>query len=199
MAFWFKIDFQDGGYGCHLGFLICTILAIFDLQKVDNLYQVSFLIYKSLLYLLPSLESTGLSVQESKFKIDFQDAGHGGHLGLLIETGFSIFYLRRSYISYQVSNQLTFPLRRRNSKYIFKMAEMTAILDFLSKRGSPDIKFRVHCPFGSGKVQNTFSSWWPWSHLGFPFGTISVFFFYLQVTPILSIWFRVSWPFSSRE
>ena len=27
-----KIDFQEGGHGGHLGFLICTILAIFDLQ-----------------------------------------------------------------------------------------------------------------------------------------------------------------------
>ena len=27
-----KIDFQDGGHGGHLGFLIRTILAIFDLQ-----------------------------------------------------------------------------------------------------------------------------------------------------------------------
>ena len=27
-----KIDFQDGGYGSHLGFPIGTILAIFDLQ-----------------------------------------------------------------------------------------------------------------------------------------------------------------------
>ena len=27
-----NIDFQDGGHGGHLGFLIRTILAIFDLQ-----------------------------------------------------------------------------------------------------------------------------------------------------------------------
>ena len=27
-----KIDFQDGGYGRHLGFQIRTILVIFDLQ-----------------------------------------------------------------------------------------------------------------------------------------------------------------------
>ena len=26
-----KVDFQDGSYGGHLGFPICTILAIFDL------------------------------------------------------------------------------------------------------------------------------------------------------------------------
>ena len=29
-----NIDFQDGGHGCHLGFPIRTILAIFDLQVI---------------------------------------------------------------------------------------------------------------------------------------------------------------------
>ena len=40
-----------------------------------------FLIYKLPQCFLPSLESTGLSFQEKKRKIDFQD----GHLGFLIE------------------------------------------------------------------------------------------------------------------
>ena len=48
--------FRHGG---HLGFPIGTISAI--------------LIYKSPRYLLPSFESFGLSVQEKKLKIDFQD------------------------------------------------------------------------------------------------------------------------------
>ena len=33
-----------------------------------------------------SFESVGLSVQEKKFKINFQDGGHGGHLGFTIRT-----------------------------------------------------------------------------------------------------------------
>ena len=37
-----------------------------------------FFIYKSPSYFLPSFESTGLLVQDKKFKIDFQD---GCHLG----------------------------------------------------------------------------------------------------------------------
>ena len=41
-----------------------------------------------------SLESTGLSVQEKKRKIDFQDGGHGGHLGFLIGTILAIFDLQ---------------------------------------------------------------------------------------------------------
>ena len=32
-----KIDFQDGCHGGHLGFPICTILAIFDLQVTPML------------------------------------------------------------------------------------------------------------------------------------------------------------------
>ena len=41
-----------------------------------------------------SLESIGLSVQEKKRKIDFQDGGHGGHLGLPIGTILAIFDLQ---------------------------------------------------------------------------------------------------------
>ena len=53
-----KTDFQDGGYGGHLGFLIDTILAHFD----------------------PEIVVSELS------KTDFQDGGYGGHLGFLIDT-----------------------------------------------------------------------------------------------------------------
>ena len=40
------------------------------------------------------MESTGLSVQEKKRKIDFQDGGHGGHLGFPIGTILAIFDLQ---------------------------------------------------------------------------------------------------------
>ena len=53
-----------------------------------------FLIYKSPWCFLASLESTGLSVQEKKRKIDFQDGGHGGHLGFPIGTILAIFDLQ---------------------------------------------------------------------------------------------------------
>ena len=55
------------------------ILAIFDLQ-VTQMLPTSF-------------ESTGLSVQEKKRKIDFQDGHHGGHLGFPIGTTLAIFDL----------------------------------------------------------------------------------------------------------
>ena len=50
--------------------------------------------YKSSRCVLPSLESTGLSVQEKKRKIDFQDGDHSGHLGFSIGTILAIFDLQ---------------------------------------------------------------------------------------------------------
>ena len=47
--------------------------------------------YKSPKYLLPSFQSTGLSVHERKFNIDFQDGSHGGHLGFSIGIILAIF------------------------------------------------------------------------------------------------------------
>ena len=64
LALQLKIDFQDGHHGSHLGFPIGTILSNFDLQCF-----------------LPCFKSFGLSVQEKKQKINFQD---GCHLGFPI-------------------------------------------------------------------------------------------------------------------
>ena len=66
--------FQDGRYGGHRGFPIDKILAIFDLQVTP---------------MLPS--KFGLSVQEKKRNIDFQD---GGHLGFPIGTILAIVDLQ---------------------------------------------------------------------------------------------------------
>ena len=56
------------------------ILAIFDLQVT---------------LMLPSKFGViGLSVQEKKRKIDFQDGGHGGHLGFPIGTILATFDLQ---------------------------------------------------------------------------------------------------------
>ena len=55
------------------------------------------------------LESTGLSVQWKKRKIDFQDGGHVGHLGVSIETILASF-LFTSFpdTSFQVLSQIAF-------------------------------------------------------------------------------------------
>ena len=44
--------------------------------------------------LIPSFKSVGLLVQENKFKIEFQDDGHGGQFGFWIGTILAIFYLQ---------------------------------------------------------------------------------------------------------
>ena len=55
---------------------------------------LAFLIYKSLRCFLANLESIGLSGQEKKRKIDFQDGGHGGHLGFPIGSILATFDLQ---------------------------------------------------------------------------------------------------------
>ena len=80
LSFWFRRrrakDFQDGRQGlptgCHLGFLIRIILAIFDLQVTCH---------------LQGFKSTDLSIQEKKRKIHF----HDGHLGFQIRMILAIF------------------------------------------------------------------------------------------------------------
>ena len=81
-----KKDFQDND---HLWFLNGTILALF--------------IYKSPWCFLPSLESIGLSAQEKKKKIDFQDDSHGGHLGCPIRMILAILTYQspRCFLSFQ--------------------------------------------------------------------------------------------------
>ena len=49
------------------------------------------LIYKSPWYFLSSFKSTGLSVQEKKFEIEFQDGRRGGILRFTIWTILAIF------------------------------------------------------------------------------------------------------------
>ena len=58
-------------------------MAIFDFWS-KQFYLL--LIFKLLWYFLPSFKAADLSVQEKQFKNDFQDGGHGGHLGLTIGT-----------------------------------------------------------------------------------------------------------------
>ena len=74
-----KIDFHNGYHGGHLGFLIGTILAIFDLQVTP---------------MLPTkFEANWLLGLGEEAKIDFHDGCHGGHLGFPIRTILAIFDL----------------------------------------------------------------------------------------------------------
>ena len=59
-----------------------------------------------------SFESLGPSVQEKKFRINFQDSNCGGHLRFRIEMILAIFDLSHPDTSYQRSCQVTFWFRR---------------------------------------------------------------------------------------
>ena len=52
---------------------------------------LSSLIYESSRYFPPGFESTGLLVQQKRFKIEIQDSSHGGHLGFHQEDFSAIF------------------------------------------------------------------------------------------------------------
>ena len=67
---------------------MAAMAAILDFQSAR--FSL-FLIYKSPRCFLASLEAIGLSVQEKKRKLDFQD---GGHLGFPIGTILAIFDLQ---------------------------------------------------------------------------------------------------------
>ena len=95
-------------------FKLASMAAILDFRLKQ--FQL-FLIYKLPWYYLRSFKSIGLSVQEKKCKMDFQDGGHVSYLGFLNGVILAIFDLRHSDISYQISSKLAYWFRRRTSKY----------------------------------------------------------------------------------
>ena len=92
--------------------------------------KVLVIFYLQIALILPTkFQDKRLLIQEKKFKTDFQDGGHG-----VSDLNYFSYILSSSHlnISYQVLSPLAFLFRRRNSKHIFKMADMVAILDFQS-------------------------------------------------------------------
>ena len=87
---------------------------------------------KSTWYFQWSFKSTGLSDQEKRLEIDFQNGNRGGHLGFSIELFKLFFELQVSPILPIISSRLAYPLKRSTSIYTFKMAAVVAILDFQS-------------------------------------------------------------------
>ena len=73
-----------------IAFYVCEGCEQIEMQ----VKTVECTLYKSPRCFLASLESIGLSVQEKKRKIDFQDGCHGGHLGFLIGMILAIFDLQ---------------------------------------------------------------------------------------------------------
>ena len=68
--------------------------------------------YKSSQYFLSSFESAGISVQETKLEIDFQDGDCGSHIGFFDQNNL-LFLIYMSPRYYQVSSQSAFWFRRK--------------------------------------------------------------------------------------
>ena len=120
----------------HLRFPIRMILATVDLQ-VTSILPMNY-------------ESTALSVQEKKFKTDFQVGRHGRNLGFPIATIWAIFLstshpnasyqvLKKGKIDFQDGHHLKFPIG-------------TILAIFILSTSHPLLptNFQINWPFGSG-------------------------------------------------
>ena len=111
-----------------------------------------------------------LLFQDKKRKKDFQDGGHGGHLGFPIGTVLvNFFYLQvtpmllPSFMSFGLSVQMKkLKIDFKDGGHLgFPIAIMFAIFDVQTNPMLP-IKCQVNQPFGSGEeAKNTFSRRWP--------------------------------------
>ena len=120
-----------------------------------------FLIYKSSWYFLPSLESIGLSAQEMKWKIDFQD---GSHLGLTIGRNLAIFDIQVTQmpptsfestgLSVQEKRKIDFQDDGHGGHLGFPIGTILAIFDLQVTLLLPT-KFRVNWLLGLGEEVKT--------------------------------------------
>ena len=160
--------------------------------------------YKSPRCFLASLESIGLSVQEKKRKIDFQDGCHGGHLGFPISMILAIFDLQVTPMlpskfgvnwpfgsGEEAKNRFSrwppwwpsWIFDRHDFNYFFINKSPQCFLASLESIGLSVQKKR--------KID--FQDGGHGGHLGFPIGT-NLAIFDLQVTPMLPTRYRVNWP-----
>ena len=112
------------------------------------------------------MESLGLSVQEKKRKIDFQD---GGHLGFPISTILATFDLQ---VTLMVPSKFSLSVQEKKRKidfqdgghgdhFGFPIGTILAIFDLQVTLMLPT-KYQVNWPFGSGEeAKNRFSRWRP--------------------------------------
>ena len=119
------------------------------------------------------MESTGLSVQEKKRKIDFQDGGHGGHLGFPIGTILAIYDLQvvlmlpsKFGVNWPFGSgeeeKIDFQDGGHGGHLGFPIGKILATFDLQVTLMLPS-KFGVNWPFGSGEeAKNRFSRWRPW-------------------------------------
>ena len=123
---------------------------------------------------LPSLKSISLSVQEKKWKIDFQDGHHGGHHGLPISRILAFLNLQVTLIL-PTKFGVNWPfgsgnkVKNRCSRWLpCQPAWISRRNDFsyFWSTSTPEMlptKFRVKWHLGLGEeAKNRFSRWLPW-------------------------------------
>ena len=119
------------------------------------------------------MESIGLSVQEKKRKINFQDGVHGSHLGFPIGTILATFDLQVT-LMLPTKFGVNWPFgsgEEAKNRYQdgghgghlgFHIGTILAIFDLQVTLMLPS-KFGINWPFGSEEeAKNRFSGWLPW-------------------------------------
>ena len=163
-----KIDFQDGGNGGQLGFLMGMILANFVLQVTPMLpleFQANWPFgsgeeAKNRFSRWPPWRPYWISNQNDFtyfWSTNHPDGSHSSHLGFWIRTKLASF-------DPQINSMLP-------------------------------TKFQVNWPFSSGEVKNRFSKWLRWPYWNSNWNVLANFD--LQVTPMLPPKFQVNWSFGS--
>ena len=150
-----------------------------------------------------------MSVQEKKFKTDFQD---GSHLGFLIGTILGILLHKSPWHFLASFKSVGFQFKRRISKtdfqdgshgghFRFPIRTISAIPDLQVNALILPAKFQVNWPFSSRKeVQNRFSKWKPWQPSWIlDLNYVSSFWSTVQVAPIFLSMFWVSGPLGWKE
>ena len=133
-------------------------------------------------YFLSSFESIGLSVQTTKFKIDFKDGNFGCNIAFLIWTILAIFDLQVTQVLLIIS-QLAFGSGQGQNSFprwwLPWISYWNNFWHFLSTITLMlSTKFRVNWPFGSEAKKNEFQDG---SHLGFRSDRLQLFFYFLFV------------------
>ena len=135
------------------------ILAIFDLQ-ITQMLPTKF-------------ESTGLSVQENKWKIDFQDGCHGAHPGFTISTILAIFDLQVT-LTLPSKFGINWPFgsgeeaKNRFSRWLPWRPSWISdrhYFSYFSSISHHNASYQVWCQLALGlgvEAKNRFSLWPPW-------------------------------------
>ena len=172
---------------------------------VSDWIDFSYFWIRSPWYSLPSFESIGLSIQEKKQKIDFQEGCHGAHLGFPILKILAIFDLQVTWCFLPNLESIGLLAQEKKRKIDchcghFGLPIGTNLATF-NLQVTPVLpsKFWVNWPFSSGEeAKNRFSRWPCWQPSWISdWNDFS--YFWSQVTPMFLTKFRVIWPFSSGE